>query len=154
MLLFAGGMYAFFAQRGWTLRDGIFEGVCVALGLGLLASCLSRRAFLVLSRIGAGLVFAAYLGYLLYECFYSGQAWRVGDPAQPSPFAATLGLLLWGLPCLLYALWGSFWGRAGVTPPAHWSRHDVLVLRVAMYARRLFLLLLVLAVVRQVLALV
>jgi hypothetical protein len=57
----------------------------------------------------AGLVFLGYTSYLVYEVFFTNMPFRLPhNRAESSPFNALLGLVLIGLPCLWYAVFGRF----------------------------------------------
>lgn len=149
LMLFAVGMFFFFQQSGWSGVRVTFEAFFSLLAAGMIASCISRRAWVLVSRVGAGSVFLIYFYYFMYESLFSGQAMRMSSYSEPSPYASLLGLLFWGVPGLLYALWGSQWGRIGVVPREQWSRRDITVARISIVARRMFLVLLLVAMLRQ-----
>lgn len=149
LTLFTIGMFFFFQQSGWTGARIAGEAFFALLTTGMIAGCVSHRMLMVISRIGAAFVFLIYFYYIIHEFLFSGQAMRISSFSEPSPYASLLGFLFWGIPCLLYALWGSQWGRVGVVPPEQWSNRDIVVARISIFARRLFLILLLLAVLRQ-----
>lgn len=145
LAIFTVAMFFFFQQSGWNGKRAAFEAFFCLFTVGMIASCISRRAWVLVSRMGAACVFLIYFYYFIDESLFSGQAMRVSSFSKPSPYASLLGLLFWGVPCLLYALWGSQWGRIGVVPREQWSRRDIVVARISFLARCLFLVLLFVA---------
>ena len=95
------------AQR---VAGAIVAGLMLFFALGLLAP---RRLGWIFRVLG-GFVFLVYAGY------FAHQVWRLleGDaqrfsPGRPSAVMAGLGLLILGVPCLVYALSG--------LPPSQWA---------------------------------
>lgn len=82
------------------------EFMCAALLAGFwLPAKYGHWAF----RAVAGSVFVLYFGYFVYEWFFSGHPLKLIEPlGQASPRNALLGLLVFGLSGLRYALFGRF----------------------------------------------
>jgi hypothetical protein len=147
-VLFAAFMFLFFASDEWTAARVIGQVAFTAIALGLLVATIapSRGAWGI--RVVTFTIFAAYLSYLLYEFWFSGQQLSISPRrSQATPFNAILGFLFFGVPCLIYTLWGSTWGRLGHTAPRAATRADVIVFLVAWVAQVLFLALSALVVV-------
>jgi hypothetical protein len=116
VILFAALMP--FLITAWTptavaITVGI-EIMCLALIAGFwLPAQFGRWAL----RVLAGLVFAAYVIYLIYEFFFSDTPFKVVEArAKASPRNALLGFIIIGLPCLWYSLFGRFTLRAESRP--------------------------------------
>lgn len=139
MLLFTALMAVFFNQSGWHAPQLLFVGVCgaITVGLGLVLVDASRFSWLM--RVATFVVFAVFFWYVVNEGFIHRQSSSIGDPGAPSFFNAVRGFLLFGLPSLLYTLWGSPWGKLGASDPRQVTRSDFLILKVAIYARWLAL---------------
>jgi hypothetical protein len=96
--------------NGWTFGRMVLIG-----GMELMCACL-LAGFWLPPRIGfwgfrvlAGLVFVAYAAYLIDEFLFSQKPSNgIGRRSDASPFNALLGLLVIGVPCLLFAVLGRF----------------------------------------------
>ena len=112
LLLFSGMLLSSWSTDTLVQRiaSAIVAGLMLLFALGLLAP---RRLGWIF-RVLAGVVFLVYLAY------FGHQLWRLlsGDaqsfsPGRPSALMAGLGLLILGVPCLVFALSG--------LPPSQWS---------------------------------
>jgi len=113
LLLFAIGMSAFELTRddrslGTTLLVMIAVATSLLLFIGLYDPVRFRWAL----RCVTGVVFLAYLGYLIDMIVVEKRAFawpkRPGSRADASPTDALLGLLLIGFPSLWYTVTGRF----------------------------------------------
>ena len=145
-ILIAAIMFLFFSDD-WTAGRIIGEVVFVAIALGLLAATVAPQRGAWGIRLVTFILFLVYLGYLLYEFLFSGQQLELSGRPEPSPFKALLGFLFFGIPCLLYTMWGSTWGRLGHVKPSAATTSDRVVYLVAWGAQILFLLLSAVAIV-------
>jgi hypothetical protein len=99
---------------GWWPWSNILVFGLDAIAALLLLALYDNKRFWWASRGVTGVVFLAYLGYLVDES-RSGKPWRLGPRSEESPVDALLGLLIIGLPSLRYTLAGRF----------SWDRHQV-----------------------------
>jgi len=139
-VLIAVFMFVFFSADEWTPARAMGQVGFTAIALGLLIATVapSRGAWGI--RVVTFTIFAAYLSYLMHEFWFSGQELAIStERSQPSPFNSILGFLFFGIPCLLYTLWGSTWGRLGHVRPDSTTRMDRVVFLVAWTAQVLFL---------------
>jgi hypothetical protein len=106
------------AIEDWTLAR-------VGLMAGLELMCLTLLAgFWLPARVGhwafrglAVMVFLAYTAYFVHEFFFTGRPFTIsGSRGGASPFNALLGLLIIGVPSLMYAVLGRFTPRPAVSP--------------------------------------
>jgi phosphatidylglycerophosphate synthase len=132
-------MYLFFDQRGWSTMDIAFEGVLVLICLCLVLTLVNPTAFWWAPRIVAFIIFASYLGYLVYELTTQPFVMPRSRGAA-NPINAVLGFCVFGIPCLLYALSGSTIGPiAEKTDEAQVTLKDIQYLQIANAARWTFL---------------
>jgi hypothetical protein len=107
LLLFAIGM-PLLVQR-WTPSVVMLVGSLVAAALLLLLALANPRRFRWAGRVVCGMVFAGYAEYAVDEWFFSDTPFRLFESrTATSPRNALLGLVLIGLPALIYALTGRF----------------------------------------------
>jgi hypothetical protein len=96
-----------FRQGDWS-AESVFLVVGVdALGVLLLLALYKPERFHWAGRAATGLVFLAFVAYLIDE-IASGGSWHFGPRSEPSSLNALLGLLVFGVPCLRYTLVGRF----------------------------------------------
>ena len=146
--LIAVGMFLFFAGDEWTFGRIITQIGFSAIAVGLVVATVSPRHGWWGLRLVTFTIFAAYLAYLIYELWYSGEGLTITQrQSQATPFNSILGFLFFGVPCLIYTLWGSTWGRLGYVDPEKVTRTDVVVYLLARLAAALFLGLSILVVV-------
>jgi hypothetical protein len=139
-VLFAVFMFFFFSTDEWTTARVIGQVGFTAIALGLVAATVAPSKGAWGIRVVTFTIFAAYLSYLIYEFWFSGQEMAISTRrSQASPFNAILGFLFFGIPCLIYTLWGSTWGRVGHVNPERTTRTDRVVFLVAWTAQVLFL---------------
>jgi hypothetical protein len=62
-------------------------------------------------------VFVAFALYAIHEWFFTDHRFRLGPRSEASPRNSLLGLLMVGVPCLIYAL------RGGRKPPVRIERN-------------------------------
>lgn len=147
-VLIAMFMFVFFSADEWTPARAIGQVGFTAVALGLVVATVapSRGGWGI--RVVTFTIFAAYLLYLIHEFWFSGQELAISTRiSQPSPFNSILGFLFFGIPCLLYTLWGSTWGRLGHVSPGRATRSDRVVFVVAWVAQAVFLCLSALVVI-------
>jgi len=133
-------MFFFFATDEWTTARVISQVGFTAIALGLVVATIAPSKGAWGIRVVTFTIFAAYLFYLIYEFWFSGQELSISARrSQASPFNSILGFLFFGVPCLLYTLWGSTWGRLGRVSPEQTTRTDILVFLFAWAAQILFL---------------
>lgn len=153
MLLFTALMVVFFNQAGWHTPQLAFVGVCGAMTFGLALILINGSRFFWLLRVATFAVFAVLFWYVIDQGFIHRHPLSLDNPGAPSFFNALRGFLFFGLPCLLYTLWGSAWGKLGTLDPREVTRTDFLILKLAIYGRWLALgmtlLVLALLVVRH-----
>jgi hypothetical protein len=99
-----------FCIEKWSLIAIIImvgmELACIALLLGFwLPPKISHWSFRVLT----GLVFVTHITIFIYVFFFSNDPLRLlGDRGEDTRLNALLGLVIVGLPCLWYSLFGRF----------------------------------------------
>jgi hypothetical protein len=142
--LCTGFMALFFAQRGWHAADVGFVAVCSIVTLALLATLMNAARYWWAMRVVTFIIFSLSFWYLIDEAFINRHPEQIGNPGEVSTFNAIRGFLFFGLPSLLYTLWGSTWGKLGTPKPTAVTNADILILRLAIYGRWLFLALTVL----------
>jgi hypothetical protein len=147
MILFTAFMAFFFNDRGWRRIDAGFVLVSAAVSLGLLLTLVNARRYWWGLRLVTFIIFALYFYYLVDECFIQHKPLQIGSPGETSPYNAVLGFLFFGLPSLIYTLWGSVWGKLGHQHPQQVTRLDVLTWQLMRYSRWLFLALMLALVV-------
>jgi len=86
--------------------------------LGVFALYDARR-FWWAARGVTGIVFCAYLSYLIYEVFFSGASFGPTRRSDASPFNSVLGFIVIGLPALWYTIFGRFSFRKPVESEGH-----------------------------------
>ena len=139
-VLVAAFMFFFFASEEWTPARVIFQVALSALAFGLVVATVAPKKGWWGVRIVTFTIFIAYLWYLIDMLWISGQELEVtGRRSEATPFNAILGFLFFGVPCLLYTLWGSTWGRLGRASPEETTRTDIFMYWIAWAAQVLFL---------------
>nr|AIA11614.1 Unknown Function [uncultured bacterium] len=122
ILIFCAAVLPLLVTR-WTAATffwvTLIESLLVSLTLGLF----NPRRFRWALRCATGIVFGAFLAYAVDEIFLSGKSLEAGsgNRAEVSPRNAIMGLLIIGLPCLWYTLFGRFSlrNRSGPDGSAH-----------------------------------
>jgi hypothetical protein len=135
MLLFTALMAVFFSQAGWHTPQLAFVGICGAITFGLGLILVNASRFFWVIRVATFVVFAVSFWYVVDQGFIHRHPLSIGDPSAPSFFNSVRGFLFFGLPCLLYTLWGSPWGKLGGPDPRKVTRADFLILKLAIYGR-------------------
>jgi hypothetical protein len=150
-VLIAVFMFVFFSADEWTLARAIGQAGFTAIALGLVVATVAPSKGGWGIRVVTFTIFAAYLAYLIHQFWFSGQEVTLSSRmSQPSPFNSILGFLFFGIPCLLYTLWESTWGRLGHMNAGRATRSDKVVFAVAWIAQALFLCLSALVVITGV----
>jgi len=117
-VLFLGGL-SFLGLAVWAFPGA---GQATRLGLAFLGLfCLAcvpvlydPTRFRPASRLLTGIVFLAYLGYFTNQWAWHADDLGLGKPQNvPTPLNAAKGLLVIGLPCLWWTLFGRFSFRRG-----------------------------------------
>jgi hypothetical protein len=97
-----------FAGREWTLTGIVITVIWDSSSLLLILGLWNPRRFHWAHRSASGVVFGAYLLYLIDES-WGGKGWNPpSSPSEPAPFNALFGLLIIGIPCLKHTLFGAF----------------------------------------------
>ncbi len=136
------GLLAFaFQQGGWTAARIAGLAVLLLSALGLSLTLLDAARFWWGMRVVTCIAFAATLGNLLDAALFTP-----GRPHTDGFGLAFRGFLIFGLPALVYTLWGSIWGNVGLGQRKLITRADVAVFRLVYYGRWLFVALTLLAV--------
>jgi hypothetical protein len=108
-----------FHRGEWSAQSVILVVGVDALGILLLLALYKPDRFHWAGRAATGLVFLAFLSYLIDE-IVSGHPWHFGPRSEPSPLNALLGLFAIGVPCLRYTLVGRFGRKPNGTPMNLW----------------------------------
>jgi hypothetical protein len=147
MALFTGFMCLFFSQAGWTRFSVGFEVISGAVAIALLLTLINKDRYWWAMRVITFIIFALYFWYVIDECYIKQKPLQLGGLGDASPLNAVRGFLFFGVPCLLYTLWGSPWGKLGQSKPGNITKADVATFQMARASRWLFLLLTLLVVV-------
>jgi len=91
----------------WSVGSAAAIGGLDLLAVLMILALYNPKRFQWAGRAATGLVFLAFLVYLVDE-IGSGHSWHFGPHSEPSPLNALLGLLIIGVPCLRYTLVGRF----------------------------------------------
>jgi hypothetical protein len=91
----------------WSWGSAIVIGGLNVLAILMIFALYNPKRFHWAGRAATGLVFLAFLAYLIDE-IASGHSWHFGPRSEPSPLNALLGLLAIGVPCLRYTSVGRF----------------------------------------------
>ena len=94
--------------ENWNAEKAV---AAAAFSLGCLLAILAiydARRFRWAARSVTGLIFLTFLAYLFAECFFTGRGFWPTARSQSSPWNATFGMLLIGLPALWYTVLGRF----------------------------------------------
>ena len=135
-------MYVYFDSYEWTTPQIFLQVALTAVSFGLVVATTSPGKGWWGLRIVTFVIFGPYLWYLIDMLWLSGEELEVtGRRSDATPFNAILGFLFFGVPCLLYTMWGSTWGRLGHSSPEETTRTDVVMYRIAWAAQALFLIL-------------
>jgi hypothetical protein len=113
-LLMAAFFYAAFDE--WTLPRIIFLAALavVALGLGVYAASPTKGWWGL--RVVTFVIASACLWYVMYLSLLQPAPSTIeGQKGVATPFNALMGFFFFGVPCLVYTLWGTTMGR--VTDP-------------------------------------
>ena len=89
----------------YTLWRALLMGALSATALLYAAALMWPQYLWVTGRIVAGLVFLFYAAYAISEWFFSDHPFVIGErKSRASPANSLLGLLIIGVPALLYAI--------------------------------------------------
>jgi hypothetical protein len=139
MLFFTAFMAFFFNETGWHIPQMVLIAVCSAITSGLVLTLVNASRFWWGMRVVTSIIFAVSFWYVVDQGFIHRHASQIGDAGAASLFNAVRCFLLFGLPSLLYTLWGSTWGKLGAVAPRNITTTDVLILKLAAWGRWLFL---------------
>jgi len=137
-----------FEDREWTTERIEWQAILTAVTVLVVAATVApERAWWAL-RILAFSVFAVYFWYVITQFVIEPKP-LVFPPSsgERSPMNALMGFLFFGVPCLIYSLWGSTWGKLGHENPENVTRGDIVTFYIAWTAQAVFLVLSVLAAV-------
>ena len=141
MVLFALFMYLFFSDN-WTTARIIGQAAFSLMAFGMVIATIFPKEGWWGLRIVAFVIFAGYLSYLVNQfIFEANEIDPAVTRASASPFNALLGFLFFGIPCLLYSLWGSTWGKLGHEKQKNINAWDLATFYVAWGAQWLFIIL-------------
>jgi hypothetical protein len=136
-----------FSQSGWTTASMAFVAICTVATFGLVLTLVNASRFAWGIRIVTFLMFVTFFWSLISASFIHRAPLHAEAAGEPSALDAIRGFLFFGLPSLIYTLWGSTWGKVGLQNPERPTRADVAVLRLAIYGRWAFLVLTLVAAV-------
>ena len=91
----------------WSLGSVTMIGGLDVLAILIIFALYNPKRFHSAGRAATGLVFLAFLSYLVDE-IASDHSWHFGPRSGPSPLNALMGLLIIGVPCLRYTLLARF----------------------------------------------
>src|SRR5262245_45076141 len=93
-VLVAVGMFFFFASVDWTIARVVVEIGFAAIAVGLTVATIAPRRGWWGLRLVTFTIFSAYLGYLIHQLWFSGEALSVPErESQATPFNSILGFL-------------------------------------------------------------
>ena len=109
LLLFA---VLFSFQTSACLKEGNSAGLVIGCALVVLsiAGLLALWGVKHAGRIVTGLIGGGYAAYLIHECFvdFDGNwGWR-SKRSETTPVSSILGFMIFGVPCLIYTIFGRF----------------------------------------------
>jgi hypothetical protein len=109
LLLFA---VLFSIQTSACLKEGNSAGLVIGCALVVLsiAGLLALWGVKHVGRIVTGLIGGGYAAYLIHECFvdFDGNwGWR-SKRSETTPVNSILGFMIFGVPCLIYTIFGRF----------------------------------------------
>ncbi|HEX7681628.1 MAG TPA: hypothetical protein VF713_26130 [Thermoanaerobaculia bacterium] len=109
------------------------------ISAALLLAWLVPGRFWWATRLVALIIGAAYLGYIVDQFFFSPQPFSLlVERSRAAPFNAILGFLFFGVPCFLYAIFGSTSGRGPYVEGQQVTSIDRSAFYIAVVARWLF----------------
>jgi hypothetical protein len=94
-------------EDSWFSTSGLIVVTLDVLVLLLILGLYDPKLFWWAARGATGIVFLAYLAYLADEVA-SGKPWTPGPRTEDTPFNALRGLVVIGVPCLIYTIRGTF----------------------------------------------
>jgi len=105
-------MYTSSDTEGWTGQNIISQMAISSLAFGLLVTALAPQRGWWGIRLAAFVIFASYFWYIIDQFLIQGSAVDLTvERSTKSPFNALLGLLIFGIPCLMFSLWGDIKGK-------------------------------------------
>jgi hypothetical protein len=111
-----------FRQGEWSAETIMAVVGADALGVLLVLAVYKPERLRWAGRAATGLVFLAFVAYLIDE-ISSGGSWHLGPRSEPGSLNALLGLLIFGAPCLCYTLFGRL-GRKTEIPTDDLMIHE------------------------------
>lgn len=125
VLLCCGVALPFLVAK-WDASRVIFVSLAEAFLLSLILALYDPLRFRWAARCVTGVVFCAYLMYVVDEVLLGGKGAGVGSGVRsgPSPTRAVAGFVAIGLPCLWYTIFGRFSLRGGDEGPAGGPEHS------------------------------
>jgi hypothetical protein len=107
LLLFAVTIFLLLPREKWLSTKGFVSWALIVAALLLFLKLYDGIRFHWAGRVVAGMVFAAYVAYFVHELVVSPAPFRMPrSRSEASAVNALLGLLIFGIPGLLYALLG------------------------------------------------
>ncbi|HEX8149516.1 MAG TPA: hypothetical protein VF591_20205 [Pyrinomonadaceae bacterium] len=109
VLLLCAALLPFLVSE-WTAARVIFVSLVEMFLFSLILGLYDPLRFRWATRCVTGVVFCAYLAYVIDEAFLSGKSAEgaYGGRAGLSPWKAIAGFIAIGLPCLWYTMFGRF----------------------------------------------
>lgn len=94
--------------------------ICVVLVVTCIAGLLALWGVRHAGRIVTGIIGAGYAAYLIQECFvdFDGNWGWGARRSETTPVNSILGFLIFGVPCLIYTIFGRFTIRPPLPNPA------------------------------------
>lgn len=141
-------MFVFFDDGGWTTERTVGQAILTAITVLVVAATVAPDRAWWAFRILAFSVFAVYFWYLITQFVIEAKPLEFPPRSgERSPMNALMGFLVFGVPCLIYSMWGSTWGKLGRGNPENVTRGDTITFYIAWGAQVLFILLSVLAAI-------
>ena len=146
MLISTYLVYLNFSGR-WSPMAILGQSIFILMSIGMIAATISPKRGWWGLRLVTFFIFLAYFGYLWSEFILKNGKVVLTETSGTSPFLSLLGFLAFGIPCLIYSLWGSVIGRLGYENHPAITGWDVSVYYLFQMCRWLFIILSALSVV-------
>ncbi len=139
VIVFALFMFISFDSDEWTTPRVIGQVAFSLVAFGMLVTTVAPTRGWWGIRLVTFVIFAGYFFYLIDQfVIQSNSLEPTVSRSATSPFNALLGFLFFGIPCLLYSLWGSTWGSIGRSSEKA-TKTDIVSYYIAWGAQVLFL---------------
>lgn len=97
-----------FLIRDWTPQKVALVGAASTACVLAIFAIYDARRFRLAARSLTGLIFLAYLGYLVEELVFTDKPLQPTRHGEASPWNSILGFVVIGLPCLWHSVLGRF----------------------------------------------